>query len=160
VHRSPDEHGLPSSQGAVLLVCRQVPPLQLSSVHGLVSLQSIGAPRHVPPTHASPVVQASPSLQGPFVETDAVSLAAFESAVSAVTLAVFVIGPAVLDVTTITTVAFAPGTTSPSVQTTVVPPLQLPWLGVTDTNDTELGSGSRSTMLRATFAPRLSTFRS
>jgi hypothetical protein len=159
-HRSPDEHGLPSSHGAALSTCRQLPPLQLSSVQGLVSLQSSGVPRHSPPVHESPVVQASPSLQEPFVETEALSFAALSSVVSVVTLAPFVIGPEVFAVTSIRTVAFAPGTMSPRVQTTLGPPLQLPWLGVAERYDTEPGSGSRSTTLRATAAPRLSTFTS
>jgi len=38
------------------------PATQLSSVHGLLSLQLIGVPAHEPPPQTSPVVQASPSL--------------------------------------------------------------------------------------------------
>ena len=97
---------------------------------------------------------------GAVVETDALSLAGSSSAVSVVTLAPFVIGPEVLAVTSIRTVAFAPGAMSPRVQTTVEPPLQLPWLGVAERYDTEPGSGSRRTTLRAAPAPRLSASRS
>ena len=57
---------LPSSHGAVLLVCVQ--PLEgshPSSVHGLPSLQSgAGPPTQLPPLQMSLVVQALPSSQG------------------------------------------------------------------------------------------------
>jgi len=58
-------HALPSSQPAVLLALTQpVGGLQLSSVQGLLSLQSgAGPPTHVPPAHASDVVHALPSSQ-------------------------------------------------------------------------------------------------
>ena len=67
---------LPSLQGAVLLVCTQpVDGLQLSSVHGLLSLQLIVVPPQTPPEQTSfavqapfwqvsPVVQALPSSHG------------------------------------------------------------------------------------------------
>jgi hypothetical protein len=56
----------PSLQGSVLFVCTQpVSGAHESSVHGLLSLQlSGGPPTHSPPVQVSPVVQASPSLQG------------------------------------------------------------------------------------------------
>jgi hypothetical protein len=65
-HVSPVVQALPSSQGAVLLVCVQpVAGLQASSVQTLPSSQFVGAPlTHTPPEHVSPVVQALPSLQG------------------------------------------------------------------------------------------------
>jgi len=57
---------LPSLQGPVLLVCTQAPVvgLQESSVQTLSSLQLTAAPTQIPPEHASPVVQRLPSLQG------------------------------------------------------------------------------------------------
>jgi hypothetical protein len=60
-------HALPSSQGAVLLTCVQpVAGLHESSVQTFPSSQ-LGAvpPMQVPPEQASPVVQESPSSQGP-----------------------------------------------------------------------------------------------
>src|SRR5439155_22246408 len=58
-------HALPSSHGAMLLVCAQpVDGLQVSSVQRLPSSQLGPAPpRHRPPLQASLVVQALPSLQ-------------------------------------------------------------------------------------------------
>ena len=66
VHVSPVVQAFPSLQGAELFACTQPEAgLQLSSVHGLPSLQFAGAPAwQIPPVHASPVVQAFPSLQG------------------------------------------------------------------------------------------------
>jgi hypothetical protein len=63
---SPVVQALPSSQGAVLFVWTQpVAGLQVSSVHGLLSLQpSAGPPTHTPPLQVSAVVHAFPSLQG------------------------------------------------------------------------------------------------
>lgn len=65
-HVSPVVQALPSSQGAVLLVCVQpVAGLQASSVHTLPSSQlGAGPPRQVPAEQVSLVVQALPSLQG------------------------------------------------------------------------------------------------
>jgi hypothetical protein len=61
---SPVVQAFPSSHGIVLLVYTQpVNGLQLSVVHGLLSLQTIAAPWHEPPLHDSPAVQALPSLQ-------------------------------------------------------------------------------------------------
>src|SRR5439155_21565879 len=59
-------HALPSSHGAMLLVCAQpVDGLQVSSVQRLPSSQLGPAPpTHRPPLQASLVVQALPSLQG------------------------------------------------------------------------------------------------
>jgi hypothetical protein len=58
-------HASPSSQAAVLLVwTHPVAGLHESSVHGLLSLQTTGAPAwQVPPPQASPAVQALPSSQ-------------------------------------------------------------------------------------------------
>jgi hypothetical protein len=58
---SPSVHTLPSSQGLVLFVCRQVPSAQASSVQTLPSLQFSGVPAQRPPRHMSPVEQALPS---------------------------------------------------------------------------------------------------
>ena len=62
---SPVVHAFPSLHEAVLLACWQpVAGLQLSSVHGLLSLQLVAVPpTHAPPEHASPVVHAFPSSQ-------------------------------------------------------------------------------------------------
>ena len=63
-------HGLPSLQGALLLVWLQVPDgaEQSSSVHGLPSSQFFGTPgRQLPPLHVSPTVQPLPSLHGPLL---------------------------------------------------------------------------------------------
>ena len=63
--RSPVVQGLPSSQGLVLFAYTQRPVAgsQESSVHTLLSLQTIGVPAQIPPPQMSPVVQANPSLQ-------------------------------------------------------------------------------------------------
>src|SRR5262249_45660406 len=64
---SPAVHALPSSQAAVLLVCRQPPaPSQASSVQGLPSSQR-NWPTQAPPWQASFTVQVLPSSQGPGV---------------------------------------------------------------------------------------------
>jgi hypothetical protein len=65
-HVSAVVQAFPSLHGAVLLVCTQPEPgLQLSSVHGLLSLQpSAGPPLQVPPPQVSFVVHAFPSLHG------------------------------------------------------------------------------------------------
>ena len=56
--------GLPSSQGAVLLLCRQPPaPSQVSSVQGLPSSQ-MNWPAQTPPWQVSLTVQVLPSSQG------------------------------------------------------------------------------------------------
>jgi len=62
---SPPVHALPSSQLTVFGACTHpLAALQLSSVHKLLSSQSIGAPpTHAPAVHVSPPVQALPSLQ-------------------------------------------------------------------------------------------------
>jgi len=60
-HTSPTVQALPSSHVAVLFVCVQVPPAQLSSVQGLLSLQVVPVPWHEPPEHTSSTVQGSPS---------------------------------------------------------------------------------------------------
>src|SRR3990172_3473892 len=63
---SPVVQASPSLHGAVLFTWAQpVAGSQPSSVHTLPSSQlGAGPPTHVPPAQASPVVQASPSLQG------------------------------------------------------------------------------------------------
>ena len=63
---SPVVHALPSSHALLLLLCAHpVAGTQESFVHGLLSLQlGAGPPAHTPPLHASPVVQALPSLHG------------------------------------------------------------------------------------------------
>ena len=67
--RSFNVHDTPSSQTAVLALWVQLPsvlPSQASSVHGLLSAQSLGAPGlHVPLAQTSPIVQPLPSLQPP-----------------------------------------------------------------------------------------------
>ena len=66
MHRSPPVQGLPSLQVAPLAKCTQPLALsQLSSVHGLASLQSTVTPLHSPSAHKSPPVHALPSLQNP-----------------------------------------------------------------------------------------------
>jgi len=64
-HASPTVQALPSSQEAVLMMCRQPAiTLQTSSVQAFVSAQSGGGPpTQAPPEHASFVVHALPSLQ-------------------------------------------------------------------------------------------------
>jgi hypothetical protein len=67
-HVSPVVQALPSLQALVLLANTQAPVagLQLSVVQMLLSLHATTAPGwHVPPPHASPEVQALPSLHGP-----------------------------------------------------------------------------------------------
>lgn len=65
LHRSAVVHASLSEHGSVLFVRTQpLAGLQLSEVQGFVSAHSSGGPPlHVPPWHASSVVQASPSLQ-------------------------------------------------------------------------------------------------
>lgn len=66
LHVSVGVHWLPSLHGAVLLVCTQpIVGWHESSVYELPSSQ-LGAapPTHAPPEQVSPVVHASPSLQG------------------------------------------------------------------------------------------------
>jgi hypothetical protein len=55
------------------------------------------------------------------------------------TEAVFESVPAVVGVTTRLTVALAPATRKPRSQTTVLVPVQLPWLGVAETKFTPAG---------------------
>jgi hypothetical protein len=59
-------HAFPSSQDDVLLVyTHPVAGLHVSSVHGLLSLQTTGVPGlQTPPPQVSPKVQAFPSLHG------------------------------------------------------------------------------------------------
>ncbi len=66
LHTSPPVQPLLSLQSVVLLVNLQpLTALQLSSVHGLPSLQTTPVPAtQTPPLHASPTVQTLPSLQG------------------------------------------------------------------------------------------------
>ncbi len=65
-HTSPMVQALLSLQGAVLLVCTQLPVAasQESSVQTLPSSQFFCAPEQTPPEHTSPVVQALLSLHG------------------------------------------------------------------------------------------------
>src|SRR6185503_19380629 len=66
----------PSGQGAVLLAWTHVPEgaEQLSSVHGLLSAQSLGAPpSQLPAPHVSPRVQPFPSSQAPPFRCSSVS---------------------------------------------------------------------------------------
>src|SRR2546425_1243057 len=66
MHMSSIVHRFPSSQKLLLLTKAQpVRGSQLSVVQTLLSLQSTGMPpRHNPPLHVSPVVQALLSLHG------------------------------------------------------------------------------------------------
>jgi hypothetical protein len=66
---SPVVHALPSLHAAVLFVVTQpLAGLHESFVHALPSLQESAAPpTQVPLLHASPVVQALPSLHEPVV---------------------------------------------------------------------------------------------
>jgi len=59
-------HELPSLHAALLAACRQPRfESQMSSVHGLLSLQFIGDPLpHMPLPQVSPTVQEFPSLHG------------------------------------------------------------------------------------------------
>src|SRR6266478_2884495 len=59
-----------------------------------------------------------------------------------VTVAVFVIEPAAVAVTTKETEAVAPFARVPKLQVTVVVPVQMPWLGVTETNARPAGRTS------------------
>jgi hypothetical protein len=63
---SPVVHRLPSLQGLELATCWQPDAeLQLSSVHTFPSSQLAGPPgTQLPPAQVSPIVQASPSVQG------------------------------------------------------------------------------------------------
>jgi len=64
-HLSADVHALLSLHAAELGRCRHWPPrswLQVSSVHGLLSLQSLGLPVHFPARHASSTVHTFWSL--------------------------------------------------------------------------------------------------
>jgi hypothetical protein len=65
-HASPVVQPFPSLHETVLFACTQPEPgSQLSSVHRLLSLQSVAGPgAHAPPEHVSFVVQAFPSLHG------------------------------------------------------------------------------------------------
>jgi hypothetical protein len=69
-------------------------------------------------------------------------LSAFGSGVVEVTLAVFMSDPEVVAVTTSEIVAVAALFIVPSVQVTVVVPLQVPTVGVADTNVAPVGSAS------------------
>jgi hypothetical protein len=76
-HVSPAVQALPSLHAAVLFVKTQpVAGLQLSVVHGLLSLHTTAVPGlHRPPPHVSPAVQALPSLHAAvlFVKTHPVA---------------------------------------------------------------------------------------
>jgi hypothetical protein len=62
---SPVVQALPSSQAAVLFVkTHPVARVQVSVVHGLLSLHTTPVPPHTPPLHTSPVVHGLPSSQG------------------------------------------------------------------------------------------------
>jgi hypothetical protein len=63
---SPVVHAFPSLHGAVLLVwTHPVAGLHVSSVHGLLSLQSTGEPPwQMPPPHVPPTTHRSPASQG------------------------------------------------------------------------------------------------
>ena len=78
LHVSVWVHAFPSLHVAVLFVCAHDPATQVSSVHGLASLQSaavvhctqpgITVPAQVPPVHVSADVHVFPSLHAvPFV---------------------------------------------------------------------------------------------
>jgi hypothetical protein len=90
-HESPVVQGLPSLQEAVLFACSQAPALQLSSVQGLLSLQSaaitqLGAGASMPASGSgagvvslqTPLLHTCPALQGiphwpQFMTSDVVS---------------------------------------------------------------------------------------
>jgi hypothetical protein len=76
------------------------------------------------------------------------------SCAEVVTLAAFVNVPEVVGWTTIVTNAEAPLAMSPSVQTTVVVPVQLPWLAVVEMKVTPSGRVSVSRTALATPGPR------
>lgn len=61
-----------------------------------------------------------------------------------VTLAVLLIVPATVGVTTIVTVTGDPVATVPKLQVTVPPNVQVPWVDVADTGVTPAGSGSNT----------------
>jgi hypothetical protein len=65
-HVSPEVQAFPSSHAFVLLLyMHPVAGLHVSVVQTLLSLQTAAVPAwHVPPPHASPVVQAFPSSHG------------------------------------------------------------------------------------------------
>src|SRR5262249_20126386 len=64
-HTSPTVQAFPSSHVAVLFVCVQVPPAQLSSVQGLLALQAVPVPWHEAPEHTSSTVQGAASALAP-----------------------------------------------------------------------------------------------
>jgi hypothetical protein len=68
-HVSPDVHALPSLQGNVLAVKTQpLAALQVSLVHGLLSLQTLAAPgTHAPFAHVSPTLHTLPSVHAAVV---------------------------------------------------------------------------------------------
>ena len=73
-------------------------------------------------------------------------------------MAVFDTGPGVDgSVTMRVIVADAPFASVPRVQVTVVVPLQLPWLGVAETNDVPAGSASVTTTFAAALGPAFDT---
>jgi hypothetical protein len=64
-HTSPVVQAFPSLHGAVLLVkTHPVANVQVSVVHGLLSLHTIPTPLHTPPRQTSPIVHGLPSSQG------------------------------------------------------------------------------------------------
>ncbi len=87
-----------------------------------------------------------------------VSFAGTGSDVVADTVAVSVIGPSIVVVTTMLMVAVVPNGTTPSGQvTTPAACAQLPWLGVAETNITEPGRVSVTTTPAASEGPRFVT---
>lgn len=84
-----------------------------------------------------------------------VLFAGFGSAVLALTVAVFVIVPWVVAVTTSVTVVLAPLAKLPKMQLIVAVPEQLPWSGVAETNVTPVGNTSVNTTPEASAGPLL-----
>jgi hypothetical protein len=83
--------------------------------------------------------------------------AGFGSELLLETVAVFVAGPTVWAFVTMVIVAVTPEAIVPSEQVTVVVPLQVPWLGVADTNVTLAGSTSTIVTPVAEFGPAFVT---
>lgn len=65
VHASPSSQAVPD--GTAMKTHAPLAESHESVVHGLPSLQLAGVPLQRPPLQASPVVQGSPSLQGPAI---------------------------------------------------------------------------------------------
>ncbi len=79
------------------------------------------------------------------------------SATSEITVAELLIVPALSIRTVMLIVALAPFASVPSEQTTLVVPLQLPWLGVADTNVVPPGSVSVTTTFVTSSRPSFET---